>query len=190
MLEKELPLWPTLRKLLMGFAVIFLLSLLLGTFFKEPIQAFGGMLVARFGLPGLSAIILFLDSVPTPLSGVPFMLLALAGGAPFWTVYLIAAFSSYAAGLMGYSFGRVVGIPKRLATWLDQKHPRIRQLLDQYGGWGVLVIAILPLPLALGTLSAGALKVRPGPVALALLVRFPKAFVYMLMLEGGLKLGG
>ena len=61
----------------------------------------------------------------------------------------------------------------------------MQHLLDQYGGWGVAAIAVLPLPLAVGTWSAGSLKVSARQVSVALLLRVPKTVVYVLMLERG-----
>ena len=178
-----------LWKFALGFVVIFAVAAMAGLFFREPIYAFGTMVVERYGLMGLAVAVLAVDSLPTPLSYVPFMALALAGGLSFGEVLLVSSIASYAAGCLGYGVGRVVGMPPRFERWIHRRYPRVQALLDQYGGWGVAAIAVLPLPLAVGTWSAGSLKVRARQVMVALLLRVPKTLVYVLMLERGLQLG-
>ena len=179
----------TAIKLVVGFAVAFAIALVAGAFFRAPIQAAGAYCVGAFGLAGLAVAVLLVDSIPTPLSYVPFMLLALEGGLPFGSVLVVSAAASYAAGLSGYTLGRAVGMPARLARWMAAKHPQARRLIDRYGAWGVAAVGALPLPLALGTWSGGALGVRFLPAACALLVRLPKTALYLLMIERGLALG-
>ena len=183
-------LWKTVGKLLVGFAVIFALSALLGVYFNEPLEAFGTMLIDRFGLAGLAAATFFVDCVPTPLGYIPFMLLANVGGVANRTIFLVCFGASFTAGLTGYAVGRGIGMPPRLDAWMLEKHPRVRHLLDTHGVWGVVFIAALPLPLALGTWTAGALRLPMRKVALALLVRIPKTAFFLGMIESGLMVGG
>ena len=178
----------TAVSLAVGFAVAFAIAVVIGAFFREPLQAAGAWCVSTFGLPGLAGAVLLIDSIPTPLSYVPFMLLALEGGLDFTAVLLVSAGSSYAAGLLGYTVGRLVGMPRRLEAWMAHKHPQARELIARYGAWGIALVGILPIPLALGTLTGGALGVRAPYAAAALLVRLPKTFLYLLMIEGGLQL--
>lgn len=183
---------PELKKtavnLAVGFAVAFGIAVVIGAFFREPLQAAGAWCVSTFGLPGLGGAVLLIDSIPTPLSYVPFMLLALEGGMDFNAVLVVSAGASYCAGLLGYTVGRLVGMPERLAGWMSRKYPQARDLIDRYGAWGIALVGILPVPLALGTLTGGALGVRAPQAAAALLVRLPKTALYLLMIEGGLQL--
>ncbi len=176
-------------KFVIGFVVIFGLAAVAGIFFREPIYAFGSAVVGRYGLLGLGVAVLLVDSIPTPLSYVPFMALGLAGGLSFFEVFWASSLASYVAGWLGYGVGRVAGMPPRFERWIHRRYPRVRSLLDQYGGWGVAAIAVLPLPLAVGTWSAGSLRVRPQQVAVALLLRVPKTLVYVIMIDRGLQLG-
>jgi len=173
---------PTVRqtaiKLAVGFAVAFAIALAAGAFFRAPIQAAGAWCVGTFGLAGLAVAVLLVDSIPTPLSYVPFMLLALEGGLDFGAVLVLSAAASYTAGLSGYTVGRLVGMPAPLERWMREKHPQAERLIERYGAWGIAAVGVLPLPLALGTLSGG-----------ALLVRVPKTVIYLFMIESGLRLG-
>ncbi|HCH63885.1 MAG TPA: hypothetical protein DFR83_13850 [Deltaproteobacteria bacterium] len=189
--DQESPsLWRTGLKLLVGFAVIFALSAMLGVYFNEPLEAAGTVLIDRFGLAGLAAATFIVDCLPTPLGYIPFMLLANVGGVPNATIFSVCFGASFTAGLFGYTLGRGIGMPRRIDAWMREKHPRVRQLLDSHGVWGVVFIAALPLPLALGTWSAGALRLPPQKVALALLVRIPKTAFFLAMIESGLMVGG
>ena len=179
----------TAWKLVVGFLVVFGIASILGVWFREPIEALGTLAVERYGLLGLAVVVILVDLIPTPLSYVPFMFLASAGGLSFGAVLATSAAASYGAGLTGYALGRAIGMPPRLDRWMAEKHPRVRQILDERGGWGVAAIGALPLPLALGTWSAGALRVPAHQVALALLVRLPKTAVYLAMIHSGLSLG-
>ena len=176
-------------KFVLGFLVIFAVAAAAGVFFREPIYQFGAMVVGTYGLVGLAIAVLLVDSLPTPLSYVPFMALALAGGLSFGEVLIVSSLASYSAGCLGYGMGRIAGMPPRLEAWVHQRYPRVQSLLDQYGGWGVAAIAVLPLPLAVGTWSAGSLKVQARQVAIALLLRIPKTVVYLFVIERGLSLG-
>lgn len=176
-------------KFVIGFVVIFALAATAGLFFREPIYAFGKLVVGQYGLLGLAIAVLLVDALPTPLSYVPFMALAIAGGLSFTEVFLVSSAASYAAGCLGYGAGRMLGMPPRFEAWIHRRYPRVQQLLDQYGGWGVAAIAVLPLPLAVGTWSAGSLKVKTRQVAVALLLRLPKTLAYLVMIERGLQLG-
>ena len=176
-------------KLLFGFVVIFALSALLGVYFNEPLEAAGSFLIDRFGLAGLAAATFIVDCIPTPLGYIPFMLLANVGGVANSTIFGVCFAASFSAGLTGYGLGRVVGMPQRVDAWMRAKHPRVRELLETHGVWGEVFIAALPLPLALGTWSAGALRLPPDKVALALLVRIPKTAFFLTMIESGLMVG-
>jgi membrane protein YqaA with SNARE-associated domain len=177
--------WKSARGMIIGLLVFFALAAALGAYFIEPIEAAGGAAIDRFGLAGLAVAVLLVDTFPTPLSYVPFMFLALAGGVSVMDVLWISSLASYVGGLLGYGIGRGIGMPARLEAWMLSRYPRIRPLIDQYGGRGVAVIAFIPLPLAFGTWTAGALKIPPGQVALALLVRLPKTMLYLWMLQLG-----
>ena len=133
-----------------GLGVFFVLAAIMGSYFMEPITQVGKQAMERFGVPGLALAVLLVDMLPTPLSYVPFMFLAIAGGMPFWEVLWISSVTSYIAGLLGFGMGRAIGMPSRLERWIHERHPQVRELLDRYGGWGVAAIGILPLPLAIG----------------------------------------
>ena len=103
--------------------MLFALATLCGIFLMEPIERLGTAAVTQFGLLGLFIAILLIDTFPTPMSYAPLMLLAIQGGMPIWVVFIASSLASMSGGLLGYSMGRLVGLPKRLEAWLEDKHP-------------------------------------------------------------------
>lgn len=172
-----------------GFVIIFALAAAAGVLFREPLFGAGSWVVAQYGVVGLAVAVLVVDTFPTPMSYVPFMALGLAGGLSLMDVLVVSSIASYAGGCMGYAIGRTLGMPSRLEAWIHRRYPRVQEMLDRYGGWGVAAIALLPVPLAVGTWSAGSLKVNARQAAVALLLRVPKTMVYVAVLDRGLSLG-
>jgi len=173
----------------LGLAGFFGLVALCGTLLREPMTAVAVWAVETFGFAGLFAYVLMVDAVPTPLSYAPVMLLAIQGGLAAWTVLALSAGASVLAGLVGFSLGRLVGMPERLRHWIAARWPRMLPLVQRHGALGVAGVGMAPLPFGLATWSAGALGVRFLPVAAACLVRVPKTAVYVSLIVGGLRMG-
>jgi len=173
-----------------GFVVIFLVAAAAGMWLREPITDLGTAAVEHLGLAGLIGFVLAVDSLPTPFSYAPMMLLAVQGGMSTWLVFVTCSLASMTAGLLGYGIGRVVGMPERAEIWLSGRYPKQLKLLKTHGAWGVFIAGALPMPFAIGTWTAGAMGARFVPVALACLVRIPKTGIYLGLIAGGLSLGG
>lgn len=175
--------------ILVGFLIIFILAAGAGVLFREPLFQAGAWVVEEYGVFGLLGAVLVVDSFPTPMSYVPFMALGLAGGLSGVEVFILSAAASYTAGCIGYGIGRFIGLPKRIDAWIQRRYPNVQDLLERYGGWGVAAVAVLPLPLAVGTWSAGSLRVNSRHAAIALLLRVPKTAIYVGVLSQGLRFG-
>ena len=175
---------------IVGFLVVFVLAAAAGMWLREPITNLGTAAVERLGLAGLIAFVLTVDSLPTPFSYAPMMLLAVQGGMSTMLVFVTCSLASMTAGMMGYGIGRLVGMPDRAERWLERRYPQLLELLRTHGAWGVLIAGALPVPFAIGTWTAGAMGTRALPVALACLVRLPKTGIYLGLIAGGLSLGG
>jgi len=147
-------------------------------------------MVQELGVTGLFAAVLAVDAIPTPLSFVPLMLLAAQGGMSLSFVYGTCASASICAGLLGYLIGRIIGMPQWLDRTISRRHPGGKEWLKRYGAVGVVIVGILPLPFAMGTWTAGAMKVPIHQVALACLIRIPKTAIYFALIVSGLQIGG
>ena len=176
-------------KLLAGGVTAFFTAAALAYWLNEPLTDLSVELVQRFGLLGLGLATLAIDSLPTPLSAVPLMLLSVKGGIPVWQVAVVCITASICAGGVGFGLGRLVGMPRTLETLMEQRWPGKLDMLREHGVWGVAAIALLPLPFAIGTWSAGALGVKTRGVLLASLLRAPKLGVYLWLIVSGLSFG-
>lgn len=173
---------------LLSFVTLFLLALIGAIVWREPLQATGAWVVDRMGLYGFFSCTVLLDAVPTPLSYAHLMWLLLQGGESPVQVFVVASSGSLVGGTIGFLLGRWVGLPARLEHGLRRRHPRLLPLIEEHGAWGLVAIAALPLPLALGTWSAGALGIPTRAALLALLVRIPKTGLYILLILSGQQL--
>ena len=176
-------------KLVAGGVTAFFTAAALAYWLNEPLTSLSVELVERFGLLGLGLATLAIDSLPTPLSAVPLMLLSVKGGIPVWQVAAVCISASIAAGCVGFGLGRLIGMPRSLETVMDQRFPGKLDMLRRHGVWGVAAIALLPLPFAMGTWSAGALGVKTRGVLLATLLRAPKLGGYLWLIVSGLSFG-
>ncbi|MEE2751503.1 MAG: VTT domain-containing protein [Myxococcota bacterium] len=172
---------------LVGFLVV---VVALTKTLREPLELAGAYMVQELGVVGLCSSVLFVDAIPTPLSFVPLMLLAAQGGMPLSLVYWTCAAASICAGMVGYFIGRVIGMPEWLDRFITRRHPGGKDWLKRYGAVGVVIVGILPLPFAIGTWTAGAMKVPAHQVALACLIRIPKTAIYFGLIVSGLQIGG
>ena len=64
-------------------------------------------------------------------------------------------------------------------------NPEAAAWIEARGAWGVAVAALLPIPYALATWTAGAMKVSLRDVMLASLLRVPKTAFYVALLAAG-----
>ena len=163
--------------------------ILLAQWLRGPLEIAGEYMVREMGVVGLFGAVLAVDAIPTPLSFVPLMLLAAQGGMHLSVVYGACASASIIAGMVGYFIGRSIGMPEWLDSFITRRHPDGKEWLHRYGAVGVVIVGILPLPFAIGTWTAGAMKVPFHQVALASLIRIPKTAIYFGLIVSGLQIG-
>ncbi|MCO4770730.1 MAG: VTT domain-containing protein [Deltaproteobacteria bacterium] len=179
-----------IRKSIVGLIVILAVAGLTGVLFKEPLQAIGAAFIDNFGLAGLFVGVIITDASPLPLTNEPLVFLARGAGLDVWTIFGVVSAASVVAGAFGYWSGRIFGGMLGLEEWLNTKQPALAHYMRRYGAEGVAIAALLPIPFALSTWSAGILHVPFLKVMVAALVRIPKTAFYVLLIVGGLSLGG
>ena len=108
----------TALRALLGLGALFVVAAAAGYLLQDPIRSLGEMAVSRFGLEGMAIAVLLIDSLPTPFSYVPVMLLGIEGGLSVVQVFVVSGTASFLAGLLGYGLGRLMGVPARLDAWL------------------------------------------------------------------------
>lgn len=171
-----------IRKSLLSLGVVIVVAALTGWLLHDTLVSWGSAFVKQFGELGLFAIVVMIDSSPVPMTVEPLVALALKGGMDPLHVFALASTASMAAGMVGYTFGvflrRFTDMAGRLRRW----HPKVVGWVERKGAWGVVIAALTPIPYSLATWTSGILRVHPGHVFLATLVRIPKTGLYLLLI--------
>ena len=180
----------TAIKILFGFATVFVLAVLGSVYLKDFFTTAGVWVVDNLGLPGLFGAWVLIDTVPTPMSYAPIMFLSIKGGLNHWVILAVASVASMTGGMIGFTIGHWIGMPQRVRSWFDEKYPGKYEILQRHGAWGIVIVGLLPMPFALGTWTAGAMRIPFWQAALASLVRIPKTGIYVVLIMSGLAVGG
>lgn len=180
----------TAMKIVVGFVMVFLTAAFCSLYFKTFFENIGLWVVESVGIPGLFVAWTLIDTIPTPMSYAPIMFLSMKGGLSPWVILVVASTASMTGGLIGFSIGRAIGMPKSVLNWMEEKYPGKYDILQKHGAWGIVIVGLLPMPFAIGTWTAGAMQIPFWKAALALLVRIPKTGIYVVLILSGLSVGG
>ena len=172
-------------KAVVGLVLLLVVSYLCGVVLREPIELAGSVALERFGYLGLACGALFTDSSPLPLTNEPLVMLAIGAGRPANEVFAVVSMASVCAGVVGHTAGLTLGDRTPLGGWLRRRYPGFEAFMARYGAYGVAVCALLPIPFALSTWSAGMMRVALWKVAMASLVRVPKTAFYVWLIFQG-----
>jgi len=157
---------------------------------EEPLSALARDCFDRLGMPGIFLGVLVADTSPLPLTHEPVLVLGVTAGVNPWQLWAVAGSASVLAGLVGYTAGAVLVSRSRLQAWLASRYPGFISFMEKHGVRGVAVAAILPIPFALATWSAGMVRLGFFRVALVSLLRIPKTGFYLGLIVTGWELGG
>lgn len=184
----EGPNWTSIAfKVVIGLASFILCSIILEKVAGDRVEALSRAFIERIGLPGLFAAVLLADALPQPFTYVPLIFLAVKGDVPKPTVLLVCAGASYTAALCGYGIGHCLRGPnwgRACFEKLQDRYPQVPDLMRERGPVGVLIAAMLPLPLAAATWTAGFFGVNFPYFLVAALGRCPKIAVFVLLSRG------
>ncbi len=117
-------------------------------------------LLEQYGIWGL-LITAFAESSFLPLAP-DFFLIPLGLAMPRWALALalITTTASICGSAFGYYLGSRIGRPLLKKLVSRRSLARIKIIFNRYGGWAILVAALIPLPFKLFTISAGAFSMR------------------------------
>ena len=177
------------RNTVLGLALLLLAAGLLGLLLRAPLMALSSWFVDRFGLAGVFAGVWFADTSPLPLTHEPVLLLGVSAGLDSWVLFATAALASVLAGPSGYLGGWLLRRNARLREWLEGRAPDFVRWMREHGVRGVVLAALLPLPFAVSTWSAGMTTVNFPKVLLASLLRIPTTGFYLFLVIQGWKVG-
>ncbi|CAE7525089.1 unnamed protein product [Symbiodinium natans] len=124
---------------------------------------------------------------PQPLTYVPLIYVAVKASVPRAEVFTVCATGSYFAALAGYGAGfglmRVECYQTALHK-LSAAQPWLPDLMQRRGAVGVAMAALMPIPLAIATWTAGSFRVNFLHFLVAAGFRMPKILIFVL-LSGG-----
>lgn len=173
-----------LFKVLFSVSLFLLLTLLLEKFAEEPVTKASERLMSTIGLPGLFAAVFAADGLPQPFTYVPLIFMAVKGSVPKPVVFGICAAASYSAGLVGYFVGSFIKAQRNptLDDFLKKlASPAVLEMMTRRGALGVAFAALMPIPLAIATWTAGYLGVSFHEFLPAPLGRLPKIAIFVLL---------
>ncbi|CAJ1423978.1 unnamed protein product [Effrenium voratum] len=159
-------------------------TLLLEIYAKESITSFSKWLMDAIGLPGLFVAVLIGDGLPQPFTYVPLIFLAVKASVPKALVFSVCACGSYVAALAGYGAGvSLAKVPcyQSGLQRLSDSQPWLPELMQRKGAVGVAMAALMPIPLALATWTAGSFRVSFPQFLIAAMFRMPKILVFVLL---------
>jgi len=173
-----------------GLVAILVVAAVAGVVLREPITAIAEVFVGRFGLVGLFFGVLFTDASPFPLTHEPVLILGVAMDIDWWTLALVGSAASVTAGPIGYCGGLILRTRSGAADWLERRAPGMIGFLREWGATGVAIAALLPIPFAVATWTAGLTGVSFPKLLAASLLRIPKTMFYLTLITQGWALGG
>ena len=152
----------------------------LGIFFEERLLDATSAIYDVLGLPGLLAILFVSDAVisPVPPDGV-LIVLANSPAHAIWT-YLIPAIGlmSAAAGHIGWKLGGLLRHTRSLQVVFARSSSKNTDFVKRYGGWGVALGALTPVPFSITCWAAGIVQVPYKQFWWATLLRIPRYVLF------------
>jgi len=178
-----------LRQMAVGVVLLLGVAAVLALVLEGPITTMATAFVDRFGMAGIFAAVVITDASPLPMTHEPILLIGVSADVDIAVLWAVAASASVTAGLVGYTGGAVLVSRSRVREWIQRKNPGFEDFMAKHGVKGVAVAALLPIPFAFATWSAGMTGVSlPGTMAASLL-RIPKTGFYLWLIVTGWGLG-
>jgi membrane protein YqaA with SNARE-associated domain len=174
--------------LLINVLVIFAILLVLGLAFGEELETVSTTIIEKVGILGVVALVLFIETFPTPFGATVPMYIAIQGGYSPWMIGVMTGFTSMLGGHLGYWAGYRFGIPQGIHSLLKKKWPHLEEKITTKGPLGLALLSLVPIPLACLTWPSGALRMPYIGFSIALLTRIPKQILYMLSVVGSIAL--
>lgn len=174
-------------KLSVSISLFLLLTFLLEKFAGNVVTNISATVMDCIGTPGIFLVVFLLDGLPQPFPYVPLIFMAVKGSIPKHAVFFICSAASYSSALVGYAVGMNIRRLKwgnALFSRLSDEHPYVLELMERKGALGVAIAALLPVPLAIATWTAGSFRIYFPHFMIAALCRMPKIMVFVLLSRG------
>lgn len=127
-------------------------------------------LLQQYGIWGL-VFTAFAESSFLPLAP-DFFLIPLSLAMPRWALVLalVTTTASICGSAFGYYLGSRIGRPLLKKLMSRRSLARIKIIFNRYGGWAILVAALIPLPFKLFTISAGTFSMHMSTFLITALI--------------------
>jgi len=144
----------------LGIIVLTLIFATVGYFFREPVLAFASSFVQKLGGLGVAIGFFIPDAFTVPLPNDAFSVLGLAGGLGFVEVAIWSTAGSVAGGSTGFLIGRRLSKTAWYQRVMAKRGLQVQDLINRYGGIGLALAALTPLPYSLASWAAGTSPLR------------------------------
>lgn len=178
------------KKLALALLLFLLLGGVCSYLFKSEIMYIGESLYEKFGIASLVIGTVITDTSPLPLTSEPIALIGLGAEEKLINIILIMSITSHICGPIGYFCGHLLGKIPNIKTKFRQTLPALYNWIEKHGVKGVGLAALLPIPYALSTWTAGLIGVSFWGVVLASSLRWIKMILTISLLAGGWFMGG
>lgn len=171
-------------KVVFSIAGFVLATYLVERYAEERVTEVSEKLMECIGLPGLFLAVFLADGIPQPFTYVPLIFMAVKGSVGKSMVFLVCATASYCAALTGYVVGYQIRSLERGSVMFDklsESYPWVPEIMGRRGAVGVAFAAMLPIPLAIATWTAGSFQIYFPHFLMAGLCRMPKIALFVLL---------
>eukprot|EP00929_Paragymnodinium_shiwhaense_P057350 TRINITY_DN28700_c0_g1_i2.p2 TRINITY_DN28700_c0_g1~~TRINITY_DN28700_c0_g1_i2.p2 ORF type:complete len:333 (+),score=60.23 TRINITY_DN28700_c0_g1_i2:106-1104(+) len=185
--EAMVPWWRFALKLGITVLIFILVSVLLEKAAGSAIDDAAARIMDAIGVSGLFLVVFLADGLPQPFTYVPMIFVAVKGNTPKGVVFLTCSAASYTAAVLGYGVGYKLRGSQRGREFFqtfEERYPYVQALMQRRGAWGVAIAALLPVPLAITTWTAGSFGVYFPHFLLAGAFRMPKIAVFVALSRG------
>ena len=170
-----------------GTILVLMVALgVVGFLVREEVVRFSRGFVEIAGGWGVMAGFFVPDAFTLPVPHEAFLAFGLMGGLGFWEIGLYASVGSIAGGCLGYGLTRRLGHTAWFKQFLVRRGAgQSRLLIARYGVVALALGAVSPLPYSIMCWACGALGMRFTPFFLTSLLRIPRVFFYLWLVEIG-----
>lgn len=143
-----------------GIIALTLVFATIGYFFRDPLLRFASLFVGKLGGVGVAIGFYIPDAFTIPLPNDAFSVLGLAGGLGFIEVAIWSTVGSLLGGSTGFAIGRRLSKTAWYQRVMNGRGAEVQGLINRYGGVGLALAALTPLPYSLASWAAGTSGLR------------------------------
>lgn len=172
-------------KAALGILGLFAFTAVLGSFFREQLQALGNWFVHTFGIAGMGFGTFLADSILFPIPPQFYMLVSIMSGGSQVGPMIAICTGSLLGGTVAYLIARRFSNTQRVQRWIDRSSPHLPKFVKKYGPLAVVVGAISPIPFSTLCIAAGLYNLSRKLLMLMLLLRVPRLAIFYFAIASG-----